>query len=366
MKLTLKIKLLPTKEQTESLLDTIKKANTICNTISEIAWENKVFNQFRLHHLCYHKLKSCSNLSAQMLVRAISKVADAYKINKKIKRHFKLFGSIAYDSRILSYKSNNAISIWSINGRLKIPFICHNQKYFPYIKGEAALIYKKGKFFLFQVVDVPDVEIDDVEEFIGVDFGIINIATTSDGINHSAKWMNQYREKQQKIRSSIQRKGTRNARKLLKRISGRERTTAIIINHTISKSIVQSAKNQGKGISIENLTNIKFRFKYRHKPFRKKFGNWSYYQLRQFLEYKSGLRGIPLVVVNPAYTSQICNKCKHIGKRTNKVFKCTNPNCKVDILDADINASYNIALLGAVINQPEKSNTFSCSIPIQV
>jgi hypothetical protein len=52
-----------------------------------------------------------------------------------------------------------------------MPFVCHNPKYLPYIKGESDLVYKKGKFYLFQTVDIPDEDVDDVEEFIGVDFG---------------------------------------------------------------------------------------------------------------------------------------------------------------------------------------------------
>ena len=169
MKLTLKIKLLPTDEQADLLLSTMKEANAVCDAISEIAWENKVFNQFKIHGLCYHGFKSSFSLSAQMLVRCISKVADAYKLDKKSKRYFRPLGAITYDSRILSYKGMS-VSIWAIGGRLKMPFVCHNPKYLPYIKGESDLVYKKGKFYLFQTVDIPDEEVEDVEEFIGVDF----------------------------------------------------------------------------------------------------------------------------------------------------------------------------------------------------
>src|SRR5690606_14282246 len=101
----------------------------------------------------------------------------------------------------------------------------------------------------------------------------------------------------------------------------------------ISKSIVASAKEQGKGISIEDLTNIRFTSKRRNKKFRTKLGKWSFDDLRAKLEYKAFLNGVKFVVVNPAYSSQTCHSCKHIGKRTNKVFKCTNTNCKVDTLD---------------------------------
>lgn len=292
---------MPTDEQVNLLLETMKEANAVCNAISDIAWEKKVFNQFKIHNEVYHTLKGSSNLSAQVLVRCISKVADAYKLDKKVKRTFKPLGSITYDSRILSYKGDT-VSIWSIGGRLKMPFVCHNSNYLPYIKGEADLLYRKGKFYLFQTVDIVEDDVKDVETFLGVDFGLTDIAVTSDGIKHSAEWLNQYREKRQKVRSSIQRKGTRNSRRLLKRLSGKERTHASIINHTIAKSIVKSAKKQGKGIAIEDLTGIRFTSKKRNKKFLTKLGNWNFSMLRKYIEYKALLNGVKCIVVKPAYS----------------------------------------------------------------
>ncbi|WP_286846560.1 RNA-guided endonuclease InsQ/TnpB family protein [Proteiniphilum sp. UBA5463] len=355
MKLKLKIKLLPTSEQAGVLIQTMREANAVCNAISDVAWQNKVFNQFKIHNLCYHGFKSTFNLSSQMLVRCIGKVADAYKLDKKTKRMFKPLGGIAYDSRIMTYKSDSIVSLWCIGGRQKIKFVCHNQNYMPYIKGEADLVYKKGKFYLFQTVDVPDEDIDDVEDFIGVDFGLTDIIVTSDGKKHTAETLNNYREHRQKVRSSIQRKGTRSSKRLLKRLKGKERTTATIINHTISKSIVQSAKMQGKGISVEDLTNIRFTSKRRNKKFRVKLGRWSFGQLRSFIDYKARLNGVKFVVVEPAYTSQTCSVCHSIGTRKNKSFTCTN--CGND-MDADFNAAKNIATLGAAVNQPEKSGMY--------
>ena len=362
VKLTLKIKLLPTDEQVNLLLDTMKEANTVCNAVSDVAWGKRIFNNFKLHHEVYRAYKATFKLSSQVLVRCIAKVADAYKLDKKVKREFRTLGSIGYDSRIMTYKPNNIVSLWAIGGRIKIPFVCHNPDYLPYIKGEADLVYKKGKFYLFQTVDVPEEYIEDVEEFIGVDFGLQTLAYTSDGINHSAEWLNTYREHRQKVRSSIQRKGTRSSRKLLKRLSGKERTTANLVNHTISKSIVKSAKEQGKGISIEDLTNIRFTSKRRNKKFRTKLGKWNFSDLRAKLEYKALLNGVKLVVVNPAYSSQTCHSCKHIGKRTNKVFKCTNTNCNVGSIDSDYNASKVISLLGRTVNCAGESNNMCCSI----
>ena len=359
MKLTLKIKLLPTDEQVNLLLETMKEANAVCNAISDIAWQEKIFNNFKLHHRVYHAYKATFQLSSQMLIRQIAKVADAYKLDKKTKRAFKPLGSIAYDSRIMTYNPNNVVSLWCIGGRQKIDFVCHNLDYIPYIKGEANLVYKKGKFYLFQTVDVPEEDVEDVEEFIGVDMGLLEIASLSNGKNFSSKKLNDYREKRQKVRSSLQSKGTKGSKKVLKRLSGKERTTSTIINHTISKQIVQLAKSEGKGIAIEDLKGIMFSASKKGKKFRTRVGKWSFSQLRSFLTYKCLLNGVKLVVVPPAYTSKTCSNCFHIGNRQGKKFTCNNCN---SVFDADENAAKNIALMGASVNSPEKPSMLYCQV----
>ena len=222
VKLTLQIKLLPTQEHFTFLKNTLIEANTACNEISETAFTKKLYNQYKLHHETYHRIKNSFNLSAQMVVRCISKVTDAYKLDKKIKREFRPLGAITYDSRILTY-SKDIISMWTVGGRLKIPFVCHNQKYIPYIKGEADLVFKKGKFYIFQTVEVPEEDVKDVESFIGCDFGLLDICTMSNGKSFNSKEITEYREQRQKVRSSLQRKGTKGCKKALKRLSGREK-----------------------------------------------------------------------------------------------------------------------------------------------
>ena len=169
VKLTLQIKLLPDNKQMQSLKDTLKECNTACDEISKRCFENKIYGQYKIHHAVYYSIKSRFKLSSQMVVRCISKVADSYRLDKKVQRTFNPLGSIAYDSRVLTYKQSE-VSIWSIGCRLKIPFVCHNQKYIPYIKGEADLVFKKGKFYIFQTVEVPEEDVKDIEEFIGWSF----------------------------------------------------------------------------------------------------------------------------------------------------------------------------------------------------
>jgi len=359
MKLTLQIKLLPTEEQAKSFIQTLKESNAVCNKISDIIWTNKVFNQFKTHHLVYHNLKKSTRLSAQMLIRCISKVIDAYKLDRKKKRSFRPLGAITYDPRILSYKENS-VSIWSVDGRLKIPFVCHNRKYLPYIKGEADLVTKNGKFYLFQTVEVPEEDVKDIEEFIGVDFGQKDIAALSDGTSFSSEMLDRIRDKRFKVRRSVQSKGTRGSKRLLKRLKGREQRFASITNHTIAKKIVEKAVSEKKGIAIEDLTHIQERTVVR-KAQRRKHHSWAFAQLRSFLEYKAKLAGVPLVVIDPRYTSQTCNVCKYVGIRNGKHFSC--PSCG-NVSDADINAAKNIAQLGAIVNRPEKSYMFSSAIHV--
>lgn len=359
VKLTLQIKLLPDTKQANALKDTLKECNTACNEISKRCFEKKIWGQYKIHHETYYSIKGSFKLSSQMVVRCISKVADSYKLDRKVQRTFKPFGSIAYDSRVLTYKQSE-VSIWTIDGRLKIPFVCHNPKYIPYIKGEADLVFKKGKFYLFQTVEVPEEEVEDIEEFIGCDFGLVDICTLSNGKSFNSKPLQEYREKRQKVRSSIQRKGTKSAKRLLKRLSGRERTFGTITNHTISKQIVQLAKSEGKGIAIEELKGIRFSANKKGKKFRTRVGKWSFNQLRQFLTYKALFNGVKLVSVPPNYTSKTCSNCFHIGNRQGKKFTCNNCN---SVFDADHNGAKNIALLGATVNLPEGESLMYCKMP---
>jgi len=358
VKLTLQIKLLPDNKQMQSLKDTLKECNTACDEISKRCFENKIYGQYKIHHAVYYSIKSSFKLSSQMVVRCISKVADSYKLDKKVQRTFKPLGSIAYDSRVLTYKQSE-VSIWSIGGRIKVPFVCHNQKYIPYIKGEADLVFKKGKFYIFQTVEVPEEKVKDIEEFIGCDFGQTDICTLSDGTNYNSEQLKKVRKKYSKVRASVQSKGTKGSKKLLKRLSGRERRFVTISNHTISKQIVAKAKRENKGIAIEDLSRIRFTAKPKSKAQKTELNRWSFYQLRQFLTYKSLLGGVKLAVIPPAYTSQTCSTCLHIGKRVAKKFTCENCG---NISDADHNAAKNISAWGCVVNQPERESMLYCTV----
>jgi len=262
MKLIAQVKLLPTPEQADALRRTLEQANAACRFVSDTAWETKTFRQYDLPHKCYQAVREQFGLSAQVAVRAIAKVADAYKLDRKTKRTFKTTGSIAYDDRILSWKlQDQTVSIWTVSGRLRIPFVCGERQLelLQTRQGESDLGLYKGMFFLSATCEVDELKPVDVEGALGIDLGVVNIAVDSDGQVHSASHINNVRHRHRRLRAKLQAKGTRSAKRKLKRLSGKERRFAKDTNHCISKKLVAKAKDTNRAIALEDLGGIRER-----------------------------------------------------------------------------------------------------------
>jgi putative transposase len=119
------------------------------------AWERKEFRRFPLQKLCYSTLRADFPLTAQIVVRLIAKVSDAYKLDQKVQREFRPHGSISYDLRVLSWNmSKETVSIWSLDGGLSIPFVCgeHHRELLNFQRGETDLVYRDKEWFLFTTV----------------------------------------------------------------------------------------------------------------------------------------------------------------------------------------------------------------------
>jgi len=138
------------------------------------------------------------------------------------------------------------------------------------------------------------------------------------------------------MRKNLQKKGKYGK---VKRIKDRESRIVRDINHKISKKIVDTAKEAGKGIKLEDLTGIR-KGKKQAKSFHCALNSWSFYQLQSMIEYKAKLRGVEVAYVDPAYTSKTCSRCGHIGDRNKKTFECHTCG-HVD--HADSNAGFEIA-----------------------
>lgn len=133
--------------------------------------------------------------------------------------------------------------------------------------------------------------------------------------------------------------------KKIKQIKGKESRKTRNINHTISKKIIEFAALNKCGIKLEKLTGIRKNLR-TNKSFRYTLNSWSYYQLGNMIAYKALLKGIPVLHIHPAYTSQDCSKCGCRGKRNGKKFSCGY--CKHSD-HADVNAAFNIAKSSSII-----------------
>jgi IS605 OrfB family transposase len=162
------------------------------------------------------------------------------------------------------------------------------------------------------------------------------LAVTSDTANQTLFYgggrVKYTRWKYFKIRQDLQSKGTRSAKRKLKKVSGREKRFVTDQNHCISKKIVQQTQKKFKQpqITLENLTNIRRTANCKTKTRKRNLNNWSFYQLQQFIAYKAAEREIPVVYIQPYYTSQQCPRCGHTEEANrNKAthwFQCKQCN----------------------------------------
>lgn len=339
--MTVSVKLQPTQEQAQSLLDTLRLANKTANEISRAAWDNHTFGQYALHKLVYHPIKASSGLTAQMVVRVIAKVADAYKLDKKAQRQFRPLGSIAYDDRILRWYASH-VSIWTVEGRASIPFVCDDRTrvMLQNRQGESDLLFRDGKWFLFATVNVEEPPPGEPSGWLGVDMGIVQIATTSEGTSYSGSHVTSIRHRNARLRTKLQSKGTKAAKRLLRKRKAKEQRFAKHTNHVISKTIVREAKALDKGIALENLSGIRDRVTVRASQ-KRTLHSWAFYQLRQYITYKAILAGVAVQAVDPRNTSRQCSECGYIDKanrQSQSLFLCKSCGYSA-------NADYNAAVV---------------------
>jgi IS605 OrfB family transposase len=335
-------------------------------------WVNKntppeLTNKTKMQKLVYNQVRDKFGLPANLAIQALRRVCANRKTAKQNNRNVRKFSptSVSYDARIFSFKEYDyTVSLKLIRSRVRFELDIGN-----YQRGllkeqepkSATLVKRRnGEYYVHINLDNETPEPFVTKNVLGVDLGRVDIAHTSEGDKWDGKRLTAKRNHYAWLRLILQKKaslGTRSSRRrcrqLLKRLSGKEKRFQKHINHVISRQLVDKAATNRQAIAIEDLSGIRERTnqKSRSKSERRHSNSWSFYMLRQFLTYKCVLKGVPLILVNPAWTSASCHKCLHIGNRNGKKFSCVNPACMWRG-DSDRNGSENIAALGLTINQP--------------
>src|SRR6266545_3979180 len=304
VKLTLQTQLLPDGDQVKKLSATMQAFNTAADWLAGEAFRLKTANKVELQQLYYRQLRDDFGISAQMAIRCIAQVCEAYGRDKFIRPRFRKYASVPYDQRLMSFKGVDRVSLLTLEGRTIVPFVMgkHQSERFNGKHGQCDLHRRKdGRWFLLVSVEAPDVE--------------------------------RTRQHYERVKRSLQRKATKqkrgakrplNAKRKLKAISGRERRFKANTNHTIAKKIVAKATDTGRGVAIEDLEGIRSRTRFRKKQ-RDRMSKWAFAELRGYIEYKAALAGVKVIPVDPRDTSKRCPECNHVSKKNRirrDVFLC--------------------------------------------
>lgn len=357
MLLVAQLKLLPSPDQANNLADTEMAFRSACNLTSGVAFASGKKTPAGLQPLVYRDIRSRFGLGAQSACLVVRTVCAAYT-SARANKNFRARPDFArtatvYDLRNLSIdQGTRTASLWTTAGRAKMPYRLGPAQEGLLSSGkwkQADLVRRGGEWFLLVSVEVDDVPAGDCQDFIGVDLGVNNIASDSDGHVHSGSAVKAVRHRHRSLRKKLQKKRTKSAKRLLKKLAGKERRYATWVNHNISKGIVQKASGTARGIAVENLTGIRERVTARKRQ-RAVLHSWSFGQLRHFIEYKSAKMGVRVVSVDPAYTSRTCPQCgcrEKANRPSQSAFRCVQCGHSGN---ADLIAAENIRR--AAVNRP--------------
>jgi IS605 OrfB family transposase len=330
-----------------------------CNLIRSVAEDTGVTSKFKLQCHVYQELRARFGLSSNLTIRAIARVAAAIKAKHKHSTFHAT--SVDYDQRIFRFRQKDwTVSLTLLGGaeRFKLAVGDYQRsKLAGKTPTSAKLIRRKnGDYYIQIALDAESIAPKRPTGHLGVDLGIKNLASLSTGERFSGAQTETIRNHFQAMRPILQKKGTKGAKRLLKRLSGREKRFMAWVNHTISARIIRFARHHGLIVVIEDLRGIRQRANWR-KAQRQRLHRWSFYQLRSFLAYKALRDGVELITVKPAYTSKTCHKCLRLGTRHGDSFNCEYCGYSGH---ADYNGACNISLLGECVTLPEHS--LSCQL----
>lgn len=341
----------------DSLFRTVTLYNAVCNEVLKVGFQARTCNKNRLHKLTYYGIRQkYPQLQSSMVQCLRDQACDMLK-REELKRLpvKKPLSSIRYNQRTFKpYLKKGAVSLSTVDERVKVEFSMpkYYERYVDWQAKSATISYdvRSKRFRLHLVVEKETPAKIRATSVLGVDSGIINHAVLSNNMFFASNHIRSVKGRYQFLRRKLQAKGTRSAKRLLRKRSGRERRFTADTNHRIAKLTVQQPFN------VIALEKLKVQRKKRNgQRFNRKLGSWAWRQLQQFVEYKAEALGKTVVYVDPAYTSKTCSHCGERGIRKGLVFKCSS--CGFE-LNADLNAARNIAQRGrfsfeqAPVNEP--------------
>ena len=383
--ITAKVRLYPSQEQATQFKAVTKEYQRLCNLVSQWYFDNycrvnrKKFNQEMYHYLRVES-KDINSAMVQSTYRTVEaryktvrqqlfqhpyhfqdkNTGKWYRFNRDLGwlyKPIKFSRPQADYVRNLNYsfvEQGSKISMNVLGQRIKVAFNGDYLNFFDpnYKLGTAKLVQLKSHWFLHipVTIETDEWKKEHNQHIVGIDRGLRFLATTYDEQGKTSffngKTVMHKRDTYQKIRADLQAKGTKSAKRRLKKLSGRENRWISDVNHCLSKTLVQKFGANTLFV-LEDLTGVSFERTNLPKTLRNQNSSWAFYQLEQFLTYKAHLNNSEVVEVSAAYTSQRCPKCGTIKKsnRNHKLHEYHCTNCGYRSNDDHIGAM-NIQLLG--------------------
>jgi IS605 OrfB family transposase len=354
-----------------ALLETVRIGCDVFSFYAKMGYDANCYSKLKLHRLAYAKAREAfPGYPSQLTLNIGGTVAEARRSARSNGECNKLVTpgknrALRYDARC--FKLNVLTgrgSLASINGRrnfqVRLPTWCMDG----WNCKAATLVVKKGdRIYLHAVMEKPDPPklLFTEKDMLGGDRGIKNILVTSDNKFYNSKHLRAVKARYQHLKSELQSKGTRSAKRKYYAVSGKERRFVTDVNHCLSKRLVES---EFIVFVLEDLTGIRKRTGEKgkgRKKQRKSIGSWSFHQFGLFLAYKAEAAGKMVLAVDPRHTSQECSCCGHTEKanRNGSRFVCLK--CGFS-LNADLNASRNILHRGISSLQRLNSKPAECSL----
>lgn len=336
--------LYPTEEQAAALHEYTSLYSQVCNHVSLQALDRRCSSYRELQTELYHEIRRVYELGAQATISAIKQAVAAYKTlhcgKPKERRWTKLIRFRSHSAKLVYGRDYSlfhrdgefTVSVPSLHGRLKMAVRGLDALHDEGLKiGTATLKCRRGKWLLLVPItrDVELVEIDQVDNILGVDMGIRMLATAYDSKGnvtfHRGGEVKNTRARYALLRKDLQRLGTPSARRKLRATGSRESRWMSDVNHVVSKALVEQAGPHAL-IVLEDLTGIRNATERVRRRHRYLSVSWAFADLRSKIEYKATLAGARTIAVDPRYTSQMCPKCGHVerGNRNKRAhaFAC--------------------------------------------
>jgi IS605 OrfB family transposase len=361
VKRTIPVKLDVPDDRRDDLHTTIEQFNHAANYTVDHGRNDDgylILNKSKIHDKMYYDLRDETDLPANLCVRAYSKAVEAMKSTvadwkKGNSRPLPRFNkpSAVYDKRTLTIKDRSA-TLSTVNGRVAVEYVLgdYQRSYLDsddYEQRMGTLHYHEDEDeFYLHIVLLKEVEERGGDRVMGVDLNLKNVAVTSTGSFYDGGRLLWGQNHHFRVRRSLQHKGTRSAKQVLRRLSGRETRFVLDRLHTISRRIVEEADaHDCSYIAVERLIHIREQMGNMNDRIKRQMHQWAFRELQSMLEWKAAEYGIRVEQIPPAFTSQTCSWCGHQSS-TNRDsetgwFECNE--CGQEY-DGDYNAAKNIGL----------------------